>query len=78
MTSNPAVAATIARAGTSTQEGAGVGGRRARERAQQTELRRFSPTRERFMPPPWIRKTSGEAPDSYSSPSPKRREGQGM
>lgn len=46
----------------------GVGGRRPRERAERTELRSFSPTRERSMPPPWIRsrgrKTSGLGPDS--------------
>src|SRR5687767_1870396 len=50
---------------------------RPRERAERTELRSFSPTRERSMPPPWIRrrgrKTSGLGPDSNScSPPPKR------
>lgn len=52
----------------------GIGGR-PRERAERTELRSFSPTRERSMPPPWIRsrgrKTSGLGPDSNSrSPPP--------
>ena len=53
---------------------------RPRERAERTELRSFSPTRERSMPPPWIRsrgrKTSGLGPDSnsWSPPPPKRGE----
>lgn len=74
-----AAAAAAARAGTSGRGGAeeGVGGRRPRERAERTEPRSLSPTRERSMPPPWIRsrgrKTRGEgAPDSKSSPPPKR------
>lgn len=55
----------------------GIGGMRPRDRAERTELRSFSPTRERSMPPPWIRsrgrKTSGLGPDSNScSPPPKR------
>jgi hypothetical protein len=49
---------------------------RPRERAERTELRSFSPTRERSMPPPWIRsrgrKTSGLGPDSNSCSPPKR------
>ena len=54
---------------------------RPRERAERTELRSLSPTRERSMPPPWIRsrgrKTSGEGPDSKSSPPPPpKREGE--
>lgn len=76
-----AAAAAAARSGTSGRGGGatGVGGRRPRERAERTELRSFSPTRERSMPPPWIRsrgrKTSGLGPDSKScSPLPLKRD----
>jgi hypothetical protein len=56
----------------------GVGGRRPSDRAERTGLRSFSPTRERSMPPPWIRRrgrnTSGLGPDSNSCSLPKRGE----
>jgi hypothetical protein len=55
-----------------------VGGRRPRERTERIELRSFSPTRERSMPPPWIRsrgrKTSGLGPDSKSCSPPLKRD----